>query len=80
MNMHASPLVSGLVSPAGARCTAPPADRDAWPGSPRAADGQNDIPMKCFVIAERCCRRDSSDTQISHPPLTRFMFWTTSLT
>lgn len=33
-----SPLVSGLGSPAGARCTVPPADRDAWPESPPAAD------------------------------------------
>lgn len=33
-----SPLVSGLGSPAGAHCTVPPADRDAWPESPPAAD------------------------------------------
>lgn len=48
MNMHASPLVSVLVSPAGAHCAAPPADHDAWPGSPQAADGQRDVPIKLF--------------------------------
>lgn len=40
INMRVSPLVSGLVSPAGAHCTVPPADHDASPGSPRAADRQ----------------------------------------
>ena len=32
------PLASGLESPAGARCVAPPADRDAWSESPPAGD------------------------------------------
>lgn len=32
------PLVSGLVSPAGARCAVPPADRGASPESPQAGE------------------------------------------
>lgn len=50
-----APLVSGLVSPAGARCTVPPADRGASSGSPRAAHrdtGGHRALKKHFVIAE----------------------------
>lgn len=37
-NLEISPLVSGLVSPAEAHCTVPPADHAALSGSPRAAE------------------------------------------
>lgn len=50
-----APLVSGLVSPAGARCTVPPAGRGASSGSPRAAHrdtGGRRALKKHFVIAE----------------------------
>lgn len=36
------PLVSGLVSPAGARCAAPPADRGALSESPQAGDRETE--------------------------------------
>lgn len=37
-DQHLQPLASGLVSPAEARCTAPPADRGVLSGSLQAAD------------------------------------------
>lgn len=37
------PLASGLVSPAGDHCVAPPAARGALPESPQAEDKQTDI-------------------------------------
>lgn len=50
------PLVSGLVSPAGARCAAPPADHGASSESPQAGDRQTDRQskslLKRFMIAE----------------------------
>lgn len=45
------PLVSGLVSPAGAHCAAPPADHGASPESPQAGKSKTDS-LKRFMSAE----------------------------